>query len=146
MIKEKLTPKGTVKLAIHDSRTNELIKEITINNMIVNTGRGKIAHLLAGDVSSNSIAKISCGTSNTATALTDTGLTGVVDLAIGSASYPSGTSVKFNWLIGNADANGITIQELGLKTGGGILFSRVVIPAVVKTAAIYIIGTWEIDM
>lgn len=136
--------KGTVTMSFYKA-DGTLIKTYKQNNLVVNTGRGKLALVLAGVSAGNFVSQISCGTSNTATSVTDTVITGATNLAIGAVSYPSGTSVKWAWTIGTGDANGTTIQELGLKTGDGTLFSRIVTPAIVKTVAIYIVGTWEID-
>lgn len=143
-MKDTLKMKGIVNLWCY-SATGELLWHDTINNLIVNTGKGKMAHLLAGVTTGNFINQIGAGTSSTGTLVTDTALTGAAVIAIGSATYPTATSVKFAFTFGTGDANGITIVEFGLITGDGTLFSRVTRPAIVKTSAISIVGTWEID-
>lgn len=137
--------KGTVKMLWRRASDGQVVADFTIHNLIVDVGRGQMCQLLLGNATGNFVASIGWGTSATATTVADTTLTGGSSVAIGTATLPSGTSVQFPFHIATTDANGLTLQELGLITGDGTLFSRVVIPAVVKTSAIYLDGTWTIE-
>lgn len=138
--------KGVVHYRVVDNVTGETLHDVTINNLVVNAGKGKVVHCITVTSSSNIINQIGAGTSSATPSLTDTTLTGATVLAIGAITYPTATSVQMAFTFGTGDANGITIQEFGLITGDSTLFSRITIAPIAKTSAISVIGTWNISL
>lgn len=142
-MRDRISAKGTVTFKIYEN--GKLIEDSVMNNLIVTVGKTQMAHLLAGDTVGNFVVNIACGTNATATALGDTAITGAVSLPLGTITYPAAGSVKWDWTFGTGDANGLTVVEFGLLCGDGTLFSRITRPAITKTSAISIVGTWQID-
>lgn len=133
--------RGIVHLAIY--RNGTLESEETDHNLIVTAGREKLARLVGGDYNGR-IAKVGVGTGSSVASDSDTGLTNAVLLPVQSVEYAS-TKVRFNFTIGNGDANGIAIRELGLFFGDGAMFSRRVRKSIIgKEDDISITGYWEI--
>jgi hypothetical protein len=141
---EHISAKGTVTLDIY--KHGILIEHQVINNLVVTVGKGRMAHLLGSVTPPFPVTKIAAGTNGTATSLGDTAISGgATPIGFYAITYPATGSVKFAFTFGTGDANGITIQEFGLLTTDGVLFSRLTRASIVKTSAISIVGTWEID-
>lgn len=138
-------PTGRLCIKALDCYGNELWKEET-QNLVTNDGRQQILHLMAGDVTNRSITTVGFGTNNTATAVTDTALTGAFTKAIGTISYPSLTRMVINFTLLTSEANGMSIVEFGLICGNGKLFSRLTRGAIAKTNAIQLVCTWTFDI
>lgn len=133
--------RGAVHLAVY--KNGKLLFEETDHNLIVTSGREKLARLLGGDYAGR-ITKVGVGSGSAAAIDTDTGLTDAVLVPVQSTEY-AGTKVQFNFTLGNADANGLLIRELGLFFGDGVMFSRRVRKSVIgKEDDISITGYWEI--
>ena len=133
--------RGAVHLAVY--KNGKLLFEETDHNLIVTTGREKLARLLGGDYTGR-ITTVGVGSGNTPASDTDTGLTDAVLIPVQSTEY-AGTKVRFNFTLGNADANGLNIRELGLFFADGVMFSRRVRKSVIgKEDDISITGYWEI--
>lgn len=114
-------------------------------NVITVVGRTQLAHLLGADVASRSITKIGFGENTTAASSADTALSlSAFVKATGTVTYPTTTSVKFAFLLGTGDANGLNITEFGLICADNTLFARKVRSAIAKTSSISLSGTWEI--
>lgn len=114
-------------------------------NVITVVGRTQLAHLLGADVTGRSITKIGFGTGSSAASSSDTSLAiGAFVKATGAVTYPTSTSVKFAFLLGTGDANGMSITEFGLMCTDNTLFARKVRSAIAKTSSISLSGTWEI--
>lgn len=142
-VASRMKPRGTVHLFFYDEH-GQMLDYQTKKNLVVNTGKAKMCHLLAGTAANNFPARIGAGTNGTATSLTDTALTGSASVVLGSPTVGS-TGIQWPFTFTTADANGITIQEFGLLTGDGTLFSRIVWAPISKTAGMSIVGSWEID-
>lgn len=140
---DKVQVKGTVNIWVYDTKRELLLHDVQ-SNLVVTLGKKSLAHLLGG--ATNGVTKIQAGTNATATALTDTTITGgSLPVNIVSSVYPLDGSIMFNFTFGTGDANGITIVEFGLLTADGVLFSRITRAGIVKTSAISVVGTWQID-
>lgn len=132
---------GAVHLAVY--KNGKLLFKETDHNLIVTTGREKLAQLLGGDYTGR-ITKVGVGTGSTPASDTDTGLTDAVLIPVQSTEY-AGTKARFNFTLGNADANGLLIRELGLFFADGTMFSRRVRKSIIgKESDISITGYWEI--
>ena len=140
--KEQLNSmRGSVELKIY---RNGVLEEIEReHNLIVTAGRSKLAKLLGGGYA-GSINRVGVGTGSTPAADTDTGLTSPVYIPVKSVEY-STAKVRFNFVIGTSDANGVNIRELGLFFADNTMFSRRVRKSVIgKEADLQITGYWEI--
>lgn len=133
--------RGAVELKIYK---NGVLKEVDRDhNLIVMAGRSKLAKLLGGGYAGH-INRIGVGTGSTPAADNDTGLTGTAYIPISSTEYDVG-KVKFNFVIGTDQANGMAIRELGLFFDDNTIFSRRVRKSVIgKEEDIQITGYWEI--
>ena len=133
--------RGAVHLAVY--KNGKLLFEETDHNLIVTTGREKLARLLGGNYNGR-ITKVGVGSGSTPASDTDTGLTDAVLIPVQSTEY-AGTKVRFNFTLGNADANGLLIRELGLFFADDVMFSRRVRKSIIgKEDDISITGYWEI--
>ncbi len=140
--KEQLNSmRGSVELKIY---RNGVLEEIEReHNLIVTAGRSKLAKLLGGGYAGG-INRVGVGTGSTPAADTDTGLTSPVYIPVKSVEY-STAKVRFNFVIGTSDANGVNIRELGLFFADNTMFSRRVRKSVIgKEADLQITGYWEI--
>jgi len=108
-------PYGFVVLRVFER--GRLVGVISGGNLFVNDGRPALAKLLGGDTAGEFATAIGFGSSGTAPAATDAGLTAAAYYKTLDSHSQDGTgSVTFNWSLGATDsgAQGITIQELGL--------------------------------
>lgn len=126
-------------------RRDVLVGRWAAYNLIVDGAKAVQARLLGGDVTNRSITKIGFGTSGTAPAGGNTGLTGGYLKALDGVSYPTAGQVQFAWSLLNGEANGMAILEFGLFTGGNTLFARKVRAAALnKDSDLALSGTWTI--
>lgn len=133
--------RGAVVLKIY--RNGILEEEDSDHNLIVTAGRSKLAKLLGGGYT-GAINRVGVGTGSTPTADGDKGLTNAVYIPISSTEYGE-AKVRFNFVIGSSDANGMDIVELGLFFADGTIFSRRVRKSVIgKEDDLQITGYWEI--
>lgn len=118
-------------------------------NLIVNGGKTIMAKLLGGDASYKNlehITKIAFGSSNTAVSATQTALVAQQFEKAASVSYPVFNQVKFSTTMEDGEGGSYTYQELGLKSSAtGILFSRLVISPITKSALYKIQVDWTIS-
>lgn len=133
---------GRLNLKIY--KNGKLIDEDKGHNLIVTTGKEMLAGLLGGSKTGKYITSIGVGTSATDPNTADTSITNAYMVPVSSVEY-TGTTVKFNFAIGNSDANGMAIREYGLFFSDGSIMSRRVRQSVIgKEADISITGYWEI--
>lgn len=133
--------RGAVVLKIY--RNGILEEEDSDHNLIVTAGRSKLAKLLGGGYT-GAINRVGIGTGSTPAADGDKGLTNAVYIPISSTEYGE-AKVRFNFVIGSSDANGMDIVELGLFFADGTIFSRRVRKSVIgKEDDLQITGYWEI--
>ena len=134
--------RGHVHLEV--KRAGNLIDVDDDHNVVVLGGRARLAGLLGGRDTGKYIANVGVGTSDSAATESDTNLTGRVLIPVSGAEY-DGAKVRFNFMIGSSQANGVTIRELGLFFSDNTLFSRRVRrSAIGKEDDIEISGYWDI--
>ncbi len=142
-MRDSIKPRGFFELQVFDLAGN-LLDHYREENLVVALGKSDVAKLLAGDAAGKKISKIAVGTSATAPASSDTGLTASFIKAITGYTLPEANSVQFSWSIEDDEANGMTIREFGLLTDDDTLFARKTRSDIVKTSAVRLVGTWKI--
>lgn len=137
---------GIFEMKIYKLINNKLIliEEYIDKNLIVTVGKEKICNLLANDGVSNYINQIIFGTSGITPTINDTSITNPFPKSTTGFSYPTVKSVKFEWTLGLAENNGVTIKEYGLTCADGTLFSRKVRSGIDKEADVLLEGSWTI--
>lgn len=134
------------------------------DNLIVTVGKDKLAKLLGGQHAAT-LTQIGIGTSGTAATVGDTTLTNVWKKALDAKRYSgySGTwygnnvtvssgQIRCEWLILNAEANGISIREFGLLFSDDTLFARYLRPnggtpdVILKQSDMTLAGAWTINV
>jgi hypothetical protein len=121
------------------------VESFADSNLIVNTARLQMAHLVAGDVTGRSINRIAVGTNGDVPLLADTEITKAFIKKVDGFEYPAIDRVKINWKILQAEANGMAIREFGLLTENGALFARRIRDSPLnKESDISIEGEWVI--
>lgn len=145
-MREEIIAKGSVQLLIWDVQTGKLLEQWKGHNLVVNLGKNNVARLIGGDAAGMAVTKIAVGEGTATPAVTDAALTNAFTKNIDAVTYPSANSVQFSFSLGSADANGLSITELGLVTAGGNLFSRKTRTAITKTSAVIVTGLWTITV
>lgn len=126
-------------------RHGELLEHYVDDNLIVDQGRTNVTRLLGGDGANLQIAQIGFGTNGAVAVPGNTSLTGAYIKAIDAHSYPSATSVLFNFSLGTAEANGMAIFEFGLFTASGLLHARKIrAGSLAKASDLSLSGTWQL--
>lgn len=145
---EKIKIKGLFEIRVYNliGGRLKLVEEYIDNNLVVSSGKQKINKLLANDGSDNHITMIGVGINSVAPTIADTSLTDSFSKNITSYSFPSQTSVTFNWALQLSDANGKAIAEYGLLCEDSTLFSRKTRGVINKESDVYIEGNWTINI
>lgn len=137
-------PEGIFTLNVF--RGGKLIETYEDKNLVVDLSKQQLARLIGGDVTNRSITKIGFGTNGTAPAAGNTTLTDAYVKLLGGVSYPATNSVEFAFTLGTTEANGKSIMEFGLFTGGDVLFARKTrLGAIVKDSDLSLAGSWRIN-
>lgn len=110
------------EIALKIFRKGRLEKEYADHNLVVNSGRERLAQLAAGKSGAH-IAYIGAGSGTTKEAPGDTSLTGQQLFAIKSATV-TGRDARFDFEIGETQANGLSIREFGLFCTDKTMFSH----------------------
>ena len=92
------------------------------HNLVVNLGRERLAQLAAG-LSRNHITQIGVGTGTEIETETDTELQDQLLLPLSNVSV-DGRDAKFEFIIGENEANGMSITEFGLFCADDSMFSH----------------------
>jgi hypothetical protein len=135
--------KGSFYLEI--IKNGEIVEKYEDNNLVVNTGRTAVMELLGAADPDKQLTQIAFGTNGTAPAGTDTAITGAFTKNLGTVTYPTATSVKFDWTLGALEGNGIAITEVGLLCFDGTLFARKTREVINKNSDIILNGSWIIS-
>lgn len=133
----------TVKGEFHIKilRGGRLIRDVEDHNLVVDSGRIRTAEL-AGGLSSAYISQIGIGTGAEPETATDTALTDQQLFPV-SATSIDGRDLRFDFTIGEDQANGLAIREFGLFCADGTMFSHRVRSGVIEKADdMQIIGYW----
>jgi hypothetical protein len=140
---DKITVKGCLKVQVF--RRGMLIDEWEDSNVIVEAAKSALAMLISGAGTGKVVSKIGFGTSATPPDMADAALTDAYIRPLNTASYPEPGQVRFYWLLGAEEANGINIAEFGLICADGTLFSRRTRAAIFKETDISLSGAWTIS-
>lgn len=143
-MKEKIGITGTFFLKVFEN--GRLIDQFEENNLVVTTGKEAAVLLLGGDGAGKQITNIGFGTSGAASLLSMTALTGLYSKALEDITYPAAESLKADFVLEEAENNGVTIQEFGLICSDGTLFSRLTRYPIEKTNSIRLEGSWIINL
>jgi len=142
---EKLQIKGVFYLEKICAKTGEILEVYTDNNLVVNGGRTAVTVLLGAGTSGKQLTQIAFGTNGTAPAGSDTAITGAFTKALGTVSYPTISSVKFDWTLGALEGNGLGIREVGILCTDNTLFARKTRALIDKNSDIILNGSWTIS-
>lgn len=119
-------------------------------NLVVNGGKTILARLLGGDAAYRDlehITKIAFGTDATAAAATQTALLAEQFEKSVTVDYPAYNQARFSATMEAAEGGTYTYQELALKSDATeIMFSRIVIAPITKSAAYKIVVEWTISI
>lgn len=135
---------GCFELQVCNANGN-VIETYIDKNLVVNGGRTAVMLLLGAGGTDKQLTQISVGTNGTQPVGTDTAITGAFTKALGTVSYPTVSSVKFEFQIGASEANGIAIAEFGLLCDDDTLFARKVREVINKNSDIILNGAWTIS-
>lgn len=122
----------------------KLLEQHVGSNLVVDIGIAALGLLLAGDPTALPIVKGSIGTSATLPAATDTAITGAFYKSISNITYPSNPEVKFEYVIGPGDANGMNIVEYGLHNSANDLYCRTTKPVIAKNPSFSLVCEWTV--
>lgn len=137
--------KGVFVLDIVCAHTGRIIEHYEDRNLVVNGGRSAVMTLLGSAASAKQITKLSVGTNGTAPTGADTAITSPFTKALGAVSYPTISSVRFDWTLGAGEANGKAIREFGLLCTDNTLFARKVRELINKNSDIILNGYWTLS-
>ena len=137
--------KGLFYLEIICAKTGKILEKYRDNNLVVNGGRTAVVTLLGAATAGKQLTKLSVGTNGTAPIGTDTAITGAFTKNLGAVSYPTISSVKFDFQLGAGDANGIGIREFGIVCLDDTLFARKTRELINKNSDIILNGSWTIS-
>lgn len=107
--------------------------------MIVKNARDKQAHLFGA-----SVTHIGFGVGTNPVTPDDNGLTAAFFKPVTSVTYPEFGQVAFAWSLSSAEANGMVITEMALRTSDGVVVARKVRGAVAKDSDLSLGGTWVV--
>lgn len=144
-MKESLKFKGVFYLEIVCAHTGKILESYQDNNLVVNNGRETVTKLLGAGTTTKKLSKIAFGTNGTAPAGSDSAITGAFTKSLGTVSYPTISSVKFDWTLGASEGNGINIVEFGILSSDDTLFARKVRALIIKNSDIILNGNWTIS-
>jgi len=142
---DNISLNGTVVFDIINAHTGEIIEHYEDKNLVVNGGRQIVTQLLGAATASKRLSQIGFGTNGTQPVGTDNGITGGYFKSLGAVSYPTVSSVRFDWTLGAGEANGTAIREFGLFAVDGTQFARKVREVINKNADIILNGYWQIS-
>lgn len=142
---ESINLKGIFQLQIIDAKTGRVIENYIDNNLVVNNGRETVMQLLGAGTFNKRLTKIAFGTNGTAPVGADSAITGAFAKALGTVSYPTISSVKYDWTLGALEGNGIEIVEFGILSNDNTLFARKVRALISKNSDIILNGSWTIS-
>lgn len=135
-------PKGVVNVRIFDAQGVEVLNE-TDHNLVLIGGYQLLPRLLCGI--NNHITHIAVGENGTPPKESDIELLNPCFVEVNHVDFPTPRSVRFSSTFDYGDAVGLSIQELGLYTPNGVLFSRKVRQPLEKTQHMSIAVSWDIN-
>jgi len=137
--------KGLFYLEVICAKTGVILEKYQDNNLVVNGGRTAVVSLLGAGGTTKQLTKLSVGTNGTAPVGADNSITGAFTKSLGTVSYPTISSVKFEFQLGTTEANGIGIREFGIVCSDDTLFARKTRELINKNSDIILNGSWTIS-
>lgn len=122
MVFEDAPQKTRGEFHIEVRRKGKLIDEFHDHNLVVNGGRCRLAELVTGK-STKCITHIGIGSGSEPEDENDTELVEQQLFEL-SATSVDGRDAKFEFIIGEDEANGLDIREFGLFCSDGTMFSH----------------------
>jgi len=110
-------------LAIEIYRKGELVEKWESENLVVDAGRTIMAKLVGGQTGLH-VSKVAFGSNGNDPAPGDTTIQNEFAKAVSDVSYPAASQVKFDFVLLESEANGLSIREFGLKCANNTLFAR----------------------
>lgn len=144
-MKELLNIKGVFFMQIICAHTGKVLETYEDRNLVVNNGREIVTKLLGAGTTTKKLSKIAFGTNGTAPTGADNAITGAFTKNLGAVTYPTISSVKFDWTLGASEGNGINIVEFGILSSDDTLFARKVRALIAKNSDIILNGNWTIS-
>ena len=149
-------PKGCVEMIIEykDDRETE---RLSFNNAVLRAGREALAQMLANEIGDSFDFYISrmifgdSGTSGGTPKFVNTsrsglfGTTRVNKPVAASIDVEIPSQVVFTSVVGFAEGNGYTLNEMALVMGNGELYSMATFPDLSKTSAMQITWNWRLS-
>ena len=138
-------PSGKIEILVKDLKGN-VVDRRAFHNIIVNSFRTQEAHVLSGDgLADRVISLIQLGTDGTAETAADVGITGAVDVAVSSYTYPTTKSVQFEGTLAFGSGNGVAFREVGLLYHDTTLAARRTFAVMTKSALFSWTIRWTIS-
>lgn len=141
-IAEQIALRGELSITLH--RAGQQPQTITEHNMIMTAAKSALARLIAGQGSGKNINRIAFGTNGADPSPNDTAISGAYTKAVSAITFPAEGQVRFTFALGESEANGLRIRELGLLCTDETLFARKVRGLIEKTSDLSITGSWTI--
>lgn len=114
--------RGRLELVLR--RNGKVVEHDPGDNLIVNVARMNMARLLSGEGQNKVVNRVAVGTNGAAPTPDDTVITSAYMKPISGFVYPTPTSVRFDFIILENEANGMSIVEFGLVAADGSLVAR----------------------
>lgn len=145
-------PSGMGYLTVIGSRRGEIVFVDRGKNLVVNTGRSGLAHLIAGDsVDTHKIVSMKFGDGTTPPVVSDTTLSGTTIIEKPTSyDFPDGSTglkVRFTAVVPEDEGNGSGTQnyrEAALIKANGDIFSRKLLGGVAKDNTLLLTALWTI--
>lgn len=137
---------GHVRAVVRDARTNDVLRVIRTQNLVVNAGLDLIGDMLI-ESTAVGLNFFAVGTDNTGPAAGDTTLGAeVYRAAITTAVRTSPGVITITMFVPTTAANGSSLVEIGLFTlsSAGTMFSRAIHSSITKTASVTVTYQWTI--
>lgn len=142
IINDNISLRGELSITLH--RPGQPPQTITERNMIMMSAKSALARLIAGQGTGKNINRIAFGTNGAGPTPNDQAISGAYTKAVSGITFPAEGQVRFAFALGESEANGLNIRELGLLCADGTLFARKVRGLIEKTSDLSITGSWTI--
>lgn len=142
IINDQITLRGQLSITLH--RAGQQPHTITEHNMIMTSAKSALARLIAGQGSGKNINRIAFGTNGVGPTPNDQAISEAYTKAVSAITFPAEGQVRFAFTLGESEANGLNIRELGLLCADETLFARKVRGLIEKTSDLSITGSWTI--
>jgi len=117
--------RGRLRIVVRRRRDGKIENVIDEKNVIVNTGKRQMAHLVAGSGEDCYVTQMQFGTGSTPESESDVTLQSpITPVKPVTVSFPDLYKVTFQAFLMDDEAVGFTLCEAGLLTGSDVLVAR----------------------